>query len=621
MQAQNLLSDHIIICGLGHVGYRIAELLYSQCVPFVVLTSDIRPEWRETVEKCASVFLEANARQEGSLRAAGIETARAILIVTNNDLTNVEIALDAQRLNPGVKIIARISDRYLADRLERQRGVQNVLSPALLTAPVFVAAALGEQIIRAFNIQGCDVNILRLPIREYIADGSETAETFCARHDLALLATQSTHRKDESTKAEDDRFWEGSQQAPVQSHDSRPLKAGDEMIVAALAPATERLRKQGLIATRPAAHPATPSFVQTLVELLKRPLYPFRASRRAWRRASPILRKWFIGLVALTGASVLVFHAAMPGSPTWIDTFYFVITTMTTVGYGDFNLHHAPWWLKLYGCGIMIGGASLVAAWFGIITDYIVSARVEQALGRRSTDLRNHTVVIGLGDVGARVTEELHRIGEPIVAIDRTNEHAAVSLLQDRLHVIIGDAYETAILKQANIAQAHAIIVTTTNDLDSLRIAHQAESMNPALRSVVRIYDSSLAQKLGIGLGLDRTVNAAAIAAATFVACTLQSGVEQGFLLDNRLLLLRWVGVEAVVLRSGQPMTVQALRENGLQVMLWRRSGDTRETPHTALAHDVIQPGYKLLLLEEYFPDSRTCAAPKAAPSIETGIL
>jgi voltage-gated potassium channel Kch len=187
----------------------------------------------------------------------------------------------------------------------------------------------------------------------------------------------------------------------------------------------------------------------------------------------------------------------------------------------------------------MVSGVALVAIFFSMVTDAIVAARVEQALGRRKTPLSDHIVVVGLGDVGTRVAEELHRAGEGVVAVERDAEHEGIQSLQDHIQVIIADAHRETAMQQANFAQARAVIVTTTDDLISLRIAHQAEMFNPKLRTIVRIYDSALANKLGSGLGIQRAVNAAQTAASTFVACALAERVEQSFMLGDRLLAIR----------------------------------------------------------------------------------
>ena len=138
-QQQTELRDHLVICGLGHVGYRIADLLHRLGEPFTVITRDIRPEWRIWIEATAKRFVEGDARLPSCLNAVGIASARAILVVTDDDLVNIEIALDIQKLNPKIPLIVLVFDRYLADRAAREMRVRSVLSPALLTAPVFVA--------------------------------------------------------------------------------------------------------------------------------------------------------------------------------------------------------------------------------------------------------------------------------------------------------------------------------------------------------------------------------------------------------------------------------------------------------------------------------------------------
>ena len=276
-----------------------------------------------------------------------------------------------------------------------------------------------------------------------------------------------------------------------------------------------------------------------LRRILSKPVAILQMPVDLWRRTSGMLRFAFIALHGLFLSSVLVFHGYLPGHPSWVDSIYFAVTMMTTVGFGDYTLHDAPDWLKLFGCVVMVSGVALVAIFFSLVTDRIVTARVEQALGRRKTPLTDHIVVVGLGDVGTRVAEELHKAGESVVVIEKDAEHEAIPGLQDHIQVIIADANRESAMQQANFAQARVVIVTTTDDLVSLRIAHQAETFNPKLRTVVRIYDSALADKLGPGLGIDRAVNAAQTAASTFVACALAEHVEQSFMLDGRLLAIR----------------------------------------------------------------------------------
>ena len=617
------LQDHLIVCGLGHVGYRIAELLQEICEPFVILSRKIQPEWADILQKGGVHHVIGDARAESCLREAGIETAKGILIVTSNDLVNIQIAADAQRLNPNIGLIVRVFDQDLADRIGREMGVRDVLSPALLTAPVFVAAALSEEMLRAFTIDGCAVDVLRLPITEQTPGLGEMLTEFCARRDLIPLAIRraplteamhaaSTENLRAVAEAADSVLTEG-----VDIHLERPLEPGDEIVLVASGSSTERLRKGGYL---PAHFTLNHSVTRSaLGNFLRHPLVPLASLWGAWKRAPQFLRLSFLALLGMMLTSVVVFHYFLPMP--WLDAFYFVISIMTTVGFGDYNLRDAHWPLKLFGCFVMMAGAALVAIVFGIITDFIVTVRVNQALGRRQSDLSNHVVVVGLGDVGTRVAEALLHMRQPVVAIERSVDNEAVPSLSENLYVVVGDANRARVLEQANVAQAHSIIVTTPDDLDNLRIAHHAERYNPGIRSVVRIYDSILASRIVSSLGIDRAVNAAATAAATFVACTINKRTEHGFTLGNRLFLLRWMHPEEAHRQGMTGATVGELHQEGVAVILKRVGTGVFQNTAPISNSDIVEPGLSLLVLEEYNANIRACTPPTVQPYSDSSAL
>lgn len=593
MQPDANVHGHVIVCGVGHVGYRIIELLREFREPFTVVTREIRPEWRLSIQENSLRFIQGDARSIKNLRDAGIETARALFIVTSDDLVNIEIAIDAQKLNPKCALIVRIFDRYLADRIGREVHVRSVLSPALLTAPVFVAAALGEEMMRVFDVGANHLNIIRVTLPTAPSEPDATVEALCARYGVIPLAVE----------------VRPASPAPTVEVSKLTLANVCAIVVAASARGTEQLSRSGYLPQYSAIHTASHSVLKRFKTLLSHPLYPISTLRRTWKRTPRLLRTAFVSLLSLVGISVVVFHENMPDHPTWVDTFYFVVTLMTTIGFGDFNLRHADAWLKLFGCGVMIGAAGLVTITFGIVTNYIVSERVAEALGHRQSGLKDHVVVIGLGDVGTRVAEKLFRIQEPVIAIERAADQETVAVLQDNIHVIIGDANRESTLQLANIKEARAVIVTTTSDVDSLRIAHQAEMLNAKLRAVIRIYDSSLARKLGAGFGIEQTVNAPEIAAATFMACCVKPDVEQGFMLGRRLMLLRWLSDEEMQEHAAVGRTIDELRKQGVTIVL-RRCADGSMPPS---GHGRVGSGDRLLVLEEYFPESHSTGAPKIA--------
>ena len=152
---------------------------------------------------------------------------------------------------------------------------------------------------------------------------------------------------------------------------------------------------------------------------------------------------------------------------TLVDAAYFTVETIATVGYGDFNFAAQPTWLRVYAIGLMAGGAVLAAIVFAMVTQLLVSRRIERSFGQRRVGaMRGHVVVVGLGTVGIEVVEELVAAGRRVVVIDRAEagRHYAKARALG-VPVVVGDATEIAVLDAANLAGATAVAVLTSDDL------------------------------------------------------------------------------------------------------------------------------------------------------------
>jgi len=103
-------------------------------------------------------------------------------------------------------------------------------------------------------------------------------------------------------------------------------------------------------------------------------------------------------VAVLCTVSALVFGNVTGWSP--VDAIYFTITTVSTVGYGDINLSSFPDPVKIYDVIFMLFGATALAAFYALVTDAIVGARISAALGVPHGKIKNHVVVCGLGNVG-----------------------------------------------------------------------------------------------------------------------------------------------------------------------------------------------------------------------------
>ena len=148
------MKGHFIVCGMGHVGYRIVDLLVRLGEPVAVITQSARAEWLRAVQARGVQVRIGDAQDERLLVDVGIHEAQAVLAVTDQDLVNIEIALDAKRLHPDIPVVVRLFEQNLARQLESTFDIRRALAMSALAAPVFAAAALGERIINSFTLEG-----------------------------------------------------------------------------------------------------------------------------------------------------------------------------------------------------------------------------------------------------------------------------------------------------------------------------------------------------------------------------------------------------------------------------------------------------------------------------------
>jgi hypothetical protein len=286
--------------------------------------------------------------------------------------------------------------------------------------------------------------------------------------------------------------------------------------------------------------------------------------RRGWRESSPILRSVLLTLLALIGMSVVVFRFALHLS--FVDAFYFVVTTVTTVGYGDITPRDATAAVKLYASLLMVLGSATLATLFSLITDALVTARFREAMGRQRVPEEGHVVVVGMGNVGYRIVEELRRAGETVVAVDRDPEAEFAEAVRGLGAIVIGDSRLPETLRKAAVPRARAVVAVTHDDAVNLGVALAARRLRPDVRTVIRLFDPDFARKVQEAFHVDAALSASLLAAPAFVAAALAPGVLAAFVEDGRFFVL---------LRGD----AARLRSEGARPLLSRRPGDSAFAP------------------------------------------
>jgi len=158
-------ANHIILVGLGKLGWRSFRLLRQLGEDVVVIERNGGNQFLEEVRRDGSPLLVGDARREALLEEANAARARSIILATNNDLANLEIALDARRINPKIHLVLRMFDQNMADKLREGFDLPMAMSQSAISAPAFVMAALEGSIVGSLVVDDQLVIMQRWQVR------------------------------------------------------------------------------------------------------------------------------------------------------------------------------------------------------------------------------------------------------------------------------------------------------------------------------------------------------------------------------------------------------------------------------------------------------------------------
>lgn len=143
-------ENHIVVCGLGKVGYRVIRWLVQLGEPVVGIEQRAEGRFLDEIRGWKVPIIIADARRSEALARAGVAKASAIVPCADDDLANLDIALEARRLQPGIKVVLRMFDDRLAENVERGFDIHTAFSTSALAAPAFAAAATHAPVDYAF---------------------------------------------------------------------------------------------------------------------------------------------------------------------------------------------------------------------------------------------------------------------------------------------------------------------------------------------------------------------------------------------------------------------------------------------------------------------------------------
>lgn len=382
-----------------------------------------------------------------TVREAGLTHAYAVALMDQNDVGNLHLALKIREMSHYLgdeslpRLVIRMYNRGLKDNIQKLLGHGEdgvyVESDADMVADTYALAALQQ-------LPPGDIEIWNR--RLYLS-------------------------RQRSERAEMQWVVAGGNQAGVE------LIPDDE---------TEALRYLCLAPDRRPARirPAWTAAVRAVKESA--------STLRGMLNKSLVVLALSLFVIFLAGFLVLWRNTSGSNPPAGTGDVFYLLALLAGGGI-DPDMRADPL-LKATHAVMVLSGSLLIPFATGAIVQAVVDRRYALSEGRRTRRVREHVIVVGLGNMGTRVVEKLRDRKIPVVAIEKNRDAMGVRAARAKgAQVLLGDASSQEILKEADIEHCRSLVAMAKQDEANLEAALSGLECNPGLRTVMRIYNPEFA--------------------------------------------------------------------------------------------------------------------------------
>ena len=509
------MQPKIIVCGLGRTGTKIYSLLKQQGAKVVGISN-----CPITISANEQIIV-GDPRANTTLIKAGIRQAKTLVLAHDNDPLNLAVLTQARVLNPHIRIINRLQNQTLGERLDLTLPDHFSMSVAALSSPLFTFAALGNKAIGQLKLFN-----RTWPIHEEVIDeshpwwGQELKQLWNNPNRMLIYYLPAKGEIDLVSAIEQ----------------GKCLQSGDRLIVG----------------TKPKVMTKRYSWLQRLTKAI------FNVPRyQQYARPVVVVSVALIAVILLATLTYLSINL----NTSIADALYFSVGMITGAGGKEEVAESASDSIKFFTAMMMIVGAGVIGICYALINDFVLGSRFRQALDAAKVPRKNHYIICGLGGIGIQIARQLHFQGHEVVAIESDSHNRFLHCARSwGIPVIIEDASLASTLKAVNIKRAISLITVTSKDTTNLEIALTAKALAPYLKNIVRSSDAQFAQSMQEVFEFDCVLSPVELATHSFAAAALG-----GRILGNGMTQdLLWVAL-ATMITPRHPFCNQTIKDAASQ--------------------------------------------------------
>jgi len=504
-------AGHAVVMMWKHSDERAARLFRHE-------TDRLAEEFGE-----AFTFLNEDPAEPGALYHAGLRPVAeaphqnfCIVAVSQDDRMNLRVALSARDINDRARVTLRQFNPLLGHKI--QEGLRyncTAISPAAHAAATYAASSVDPACFYALPFPTLESMVARVAHRREqgidTGAGDEGASLFGFSDRTAVNFGIDGMNVPAAEQALGVRIVSVNGRAPYQCKGEG--EHADERVIATLLAQTDRVVVFGPVRNLRNAGK------RQQVRREKAERKPLRAYWQGFlgaaRRSEPILRTALLVSILLYIVFVVFFSIAegwnIPAA------MYYVLTTMTTVGYGDISPCHncargpqEPLQvLSLFvAMAMMFVGLTVLAIFTASVTSALNAAAIRRIRGLRQINRRGHVIVCGAGNVGTLVIDYLRGLGEQVVVVEKNPDGLLIEMARERqIDLLTGDATNDETINYCSPEKAKSLIGVTNSDTANLEAALGARSRTRErglddLHIVLRVDDLSFGRSIKRHFGI-----------------------------------------------------------------------------------------------------------------------
>lgn len=287
----------------------------------------------------------------------------------------------------------------------------------------------------------------------------------------------------------------------------------------------------------------------------------------------------------------------------WLEAFYMVAITLSTVGYREVRPLSPTG--QIFTMFLLAGGIGAFFYTAVAMVEKVVQGEFQQFFGKRRMQkkidaLNEHYLVCGYGRIGEVICRELASKPVPFVILEQLEDRVREAEANGYL-AFHGDATDEKVLLTAGVQRALGLFASLANDAGNVFVTLTAKELNPALVVVARA-ENEQSERILLRSGANKVISPYVMGGHRMAQAALRPAVVDIIDLATHHQSLE-LQLEEVSIPPSSPCLGKSLKEAGLYkqtglivVAIRRISGKMVFNPSS---EDCFEPGDRLIALAE----------------------